>query len=164
MSLNNVKGDPAASNAPQGTTPPMPFARLLVPVDYSATSRAAFSVAMQIAEKHGSEVILFHAAEFSDGDEFLNSLGAPWGRSDATDEVRQGLKEFAETVRPGSGARVGVDATREDDAVRAIVGAVERHGSTLVVLGAHERTHVLRSTAERIAHALSCSVLLVRGS
>lgn len=139
-----------------------PFERLLVPVDFSAGSRAAFRLAMRIADRWGSEVILFHAAGIGSADEFLEHTGVQWGRTDIVDEASDHLRRFAETVVPGSGARVRVDATRDEDPVRAVAAALGRHAASCVVLGTdpRERPRVLRSRAERIARALECPVVL----
>jgi hypothetical protein len=59
------------------------FERELVPIDFTSTSADAFATAMRIAERWGSEVVLFHAAGADDNDEFLNYLGGqPWGTRD----------------------------------------------------------------------------------
>jgi nucleotide-binding universal stress UspA family protein len=157
--------DPTASAdvAPTAATG-SPFERLLVPVDFSSASRAAFALAMHIAQRWGSEVILFHAAGLDGNDEFLDYTGVPWGRGDVIGETSGHLRTFAETVSPGSADRVRIDATRDEDPVRAVVRACKRHAPTLVVLGSHPRDarRLLRSRAERIVRALSCSVFLVR--
>ena len=54
-----------------------PFDRLLVPIDFSSAARAAFALAMRLAERWGSEVVLFHAAEADGNDEFLDHTGVP---------------------------------------------------------------------------------------
>lgn len=154
--------DPAPSLGRE-TAPEQPFERLLVPVDFSLGSHGSkFPVvaAMRIADRQGSEVVLFHAAGFAANETSLSALGPPWGRT--VKELEEHLRQFADLVYPGSGGRVAVDATGEQDPVRAIVHAAERHRTTLAVLGADDRTHLRRSSAERIAHALSCAVLFAR--
>jgi nucleotide-binding universal stress UspA family protein len=142
-----------------------PFDRLLVPLDFSPSSRTALVTAMRIAERHRSEVVLFHADGFDVNEEFLSCLGAPWSRSDILEEVEHHLRDFADMVYPGSASRVGVEAVAHaDDPAKAVAGAAQRHGTTLVVLGGGERTRWRRSNAERIAHALPCAVLFARDS
>jgi nucleotide-binding universal stress UspA family protein len=142
-----------------------PFERLLVPVDFSSAARAAFALAMQIAERWGSEVILFSAAGPDQNDEFLRSTGVPWGQQDVVSETSEHLRRFADQVVPGSGARVHLEATRDENSVRAVTRACERHRPSLVVVGMHphDRRRLLRSRAERIVRALACPVVLVRG-
>jgi nucleotide-binding universal stress UspA family protein len=153
---------PAAGAAATGASP---FDRLLVPVDFSSASRAAFALAMRIAERWGSEVILFNAPGPDQNDEFLRSTGVPWGQQDVVAEASEHLRRFADEVVPGSAARVRLDATRDENAVRAVARACARHEPSLVVLGTHprERRRLLRSRAERIVRALACPVVLVRG-
>jgi nucleotide-binding universal stress UspA family protein len=142
-----------------------PFERLLVPVDFSSASRAALAMAMRIADRWGSEVVIFHAAGFDGNDEFLRYTGIPWGREDVVRETSEHLKRFADEVAPGAGARVRLDATHDENPVRAVVSACTRHSPSLVVLGSHprERRRILRSRAERIMRALACPVVLVQG-
>lgn len=142
-----------------------PFDRLLVPIDFSSAARAAYALAMRLAERWGSEVVLFHAAQADGNDEFLDHTGVPWGRTDVLGEAREHLRRFADTVVPGSGSRVRVEAVRVDGAVGAVLDACARYSPTMVVLGTRprDRRRVFRSPAERIMRALSCPVLVVRG-
>lgn len=142
-----------------------PFDRLLVPIDFSSAARAAFTLAMRLAERWGSEVVLFHAAEADGNDEFLDYTGVPWGRSDVLRETREHLLRFADTVVPGSSSRVRVEAVRADSPVRAVVIACARYSPTMVVLGTRprDRRRVFRSPAERIMRAVSCPVLVIQG-
>lgn len=164
--MSDVREPQPSLAARRGERAPAPamgaFDRLLVPIDFSAASRAAFRLAMRIAERWGSEVILFHAAGLGSADEFLEHTGVRWGRADIVGEARDHLHRFADTVVPGSGERVRVDATRDDDAVRAVVGALRRHGASCVVLGTdpRDRPRVLRSRAERMMRALECPIVL----
>ncbi|HEX8793603.1 MAG TPA: universal stress protein [Polyangiaceae bacterium] len=155
--------EPASQEATATAT--NPFDRLLVPIDFSSASRAAYTLAMRLAERWGSEVVLFHAAEADGNDEFLDHTGVPWGRSDVVGETREHLRRFADTVVPGTSSRVRVEAVRADSTVRAVVGACARYSPTMVVLGTRprDRRRVFRSPAERIMRAVSCPVLVVQG-
>jgi nucleotide-binding universal stress UspA family protein len=141
------------------------FERLLVPVDFSPASRVAFDLAMSMAEVWGSQVVLFNAAGVDGNDEFLDHTGVPWGRGDVLAEACEQLRAFAEAVVPGSAAKVRVDATRDEDPVRAVAQACERHTPSFVVLGTHQRDRRgwRRSRAERMVRELSCPVMLVPG-
>jgi nucleotide-binding universal stress UspA family protein len=142
-----------------------PFARVLVPIDFSSAARAAFKAALQIADRWGSEVILFNAPGEDENDEFMNATGVVWGTDDIIQDAREHLHSFADTVVPGSLARVTIDVDRDDDPVRAVVNACARHAASLVVLGVHPRVRrrLMRSHHERIVHRLTCAVLLVPG-
>jgi nucleotide-binding universal stress UspA family protein len=141
------------------------FERLLVPIDFSSASRAAIALAMGMAECWKSEVVLFHVAGRDANDEFLGHTGVPWGRSDIVGEAFRHLHDFAERVVPGSSQRLVIDAMHDDDPIRAVVNACARHSPSLVVLGTHarDRRRWRRSRAERIARAVACPVVLVRG-
>lgn len=155
--------EPASQEATATAT--NPFDRLLVPIDFSSAARAAYALAMRLAERWGSEVVVFHAAEADGNDEFLDYTGVPWGKSDVLGEVREHLRRFADTVVPGSSSRVRVEAVRADNEVRAVIGACARYSPTMVVLGTRprDRRRVFRSPAERITRAVSCPVLVVQG-
>lgn len=156
---------PSGASTVVGSAPD-PFARLLVPIDFSSAAREALVLAMRIAERWSSEVILFHAAGLDGNDEFLDSTGVPWGRGDVVGDASEHLRRFANTVVPGSGDRVKFDAMREEDAVRAVVGACSRYSPSLIVLGSHPkgRLRFRRSRVERILRAIRCSVVVVRGA
>jgi nucleotide-binding universal stress UspA family protein len=155
----------SSTATPEPVATGAPFDRLLVPVDFTSASRAAFRLAMRIAERWGSEVILFNAAGPDGNDEFMRYTGVPWGKHDVVSETDDHLRRFADEVVPGSAARVRLDAAREDNSVRAVAQACARHNPTLVVLGTHwhDRRRLLRSRAERIVRQLACPVVLVRG-
>jgi nucleotide-binding universal stress UspA family protein len=140
-----------------------PFERVLVPIDFSPKSKAAFLMAMRVVAPWGSEVILFNAPGMDDGDGFLQSMGAPWGKSDLIEQAREHLRSFADTVLPGSGRRVRAEAARDEDLVASIARACERLRPSLLVLGlnARRRERWLRSRAERIVRAVDCPVLTV---
>ncbi len=142
-----------------------PFERLLVPVDFSSAARAAFELAMRMAQRWGSEVVLFHVPRGEENDEFLERTGGAWGRSDVIGQAVEHLQRFAEAVVPGSAQQVVIDAERDDDPVRAVARACARHAPSVVVLGthAHDRPRWRRSRAERIVREISCPVVLVRG-
>jgi len=141
------------------------FERLLVPIDFSSAARAAFTLAIRLADWADSEVWLFHAAGPDENDEFLNHTGVPWGLSDVEGEVRAKLRGFVDALEPASGRRVRFDTVKSEDVVLAVVEACQRHAPSLIVLGVHPhaRRSLRRSVAERIAHAVTCPALLVRG-
>lgn len=160
---------PSATQEPESleatATAPNPFDRMLVPIDFSSGARAAYALAMRIAERWGSEVVLFNAAGADGNDEFLDYTGVPWGRSDVVGEAREHLQRFADTVVPGSSSRVRVEAVRADDIARAVASACARFSPTVVVLGSRprDRRRVFRSPIERIMRAVNCAVLVVPG-
>ena len=157
-----VAHEPA--NAPGVTSSSAVFARLLVPIDFSASARQALALALDIAERYGSEVTLFHASGFDDNDEFLDHTGVPWGRSDVLGEAHGHLIRFADAIAPGSGQRIRVIAVRDEDPMRAILRACESYKPSAVFVGTHlrERRSLRRTRAEKLVRRLACAVILVR--
>jgi nucleotide-binding universal stress UspA family protein len=153
--IGSTAGEPAA----------VPFARILVPVDFSAAARAAYVAALGIADRFGSQVILFNAPGPDNNDEFMNATGVPWGRDDVAEDAREHLRSFADTVVAGSATRVTIDVAQADDPVKAVVAACGRLAPSLVVLGVHPRVRrrLRRTIHERIVHDVDCAVLLVPG-
>jgi nucleotide-binding universal stress UspA family protein len=147
------------------STPEDLFARLLVPVDFSPSSRTALALALSLAERWNSEILLLHASGFDDNDEFLDHTGVPWGRSDVLSEAQDHLIRFADAVQPGSSNRVRVESVRDEDPTRAVVQACARHKPSAVLIATHrhERRTWRRSRAEKLVRALPCAVLLVQG-
>jgi nucleotide-binding universal stress UspA family protein len=141
------------------------FSRLLVPVDFSPSSRAALALALDIAERWGSEVILFYAAGFDANDEFLDHTGVPWGRDDVVGDARDHLMRFADAVVTGGAERVRAEAVRDEDHTRAVTQACERHKPSMVLIGtpAREPRRWRRTRAEKLVRVLGCPVLLIRG-
>lgn len=147
------------------TSSATPFERMLVPVDFSSASREAFALAMRLAQRWGSEVVLFHVAGSDENDQFLDRTGCAWGTSDVLGQAFEHLLRFADAVVPGSAERVVIDAERSDDPVKAVARACARHAPSVIVLGthSHRRNRWRRSRAERIVRTISCPVVLVRG-
>ncbi len=146
------------------TREPGPFARVLVPVDFSISARAAYELAARVTAPWGSEIVLFNSPGLSENDGFLQGTGAPgWQKSDLIAEARQHLRTFAETVAPDSAPRVRVEARRDDDFVKSLVRACEELDASLLVVGSTVATRPRwrRSTAERVARAVRCPVLVV---
>ena len=136
-----------------------------MPIDFSAASRAAFSLAAQMTGPWNSELILFHVPGGAIGSGLLAGNGATWSKSDALTQAREHLQSFAETVVPGSGSRVRVEAREDDteDLVESVAHVCAQLGASLVVMGSseEERPRWGRSSAERVARAVHCPVLVV---
>jgi nucleotide-binding universal stress UspA family protein len=165
MTGQNVPLERPNPTASTDTSAAPPFERMLVPVDFSSASREAFVLAMRLAKRWGSAVVLFNAAGFDDNDDFLDHIGSAWGTSDVVRDAIEHLKDFAETVVPGSAKHVLIDAARDADPVKAVARACARHEPSVVILGMHRHRprRWRRSRAERIVQAVSCPVVVVRG-
>lgn len=144
----------------------IPFRRILVPVDGSATSNHALSVALEMARAADGRVRLVH---FVDPLDFVTGFE---GSSEIFTMLREGaarvLQQVADSVKSAGvpvethlaerpGDRLGVVIAREAKAWNA----------DLVVLGTHGRRGMQRallgSGAEQIIRLAPVPVLVIRG-
>jgi universal stress protein A len=141
----------------------MKRSRILVPLDFSDSSRAALRTAAELA---GPETVLtlLH----------VNPLGGPvmldWSYQIPADELVRltraaddQLRRWAEELGLPA-ARLELEADSGDPAT-VIIAYSER--ADLVVMGTHGRKGLSRlligSVAERVVRGAQCSVLIVRG-
>ena len=145
----------------------MALKRVLVAVDLRGATNEIVKAAVQIAQPHGAEMILFTVVSAGPG---VNPFGeAPDGRTneavlnaDAFDD----LEPFALVVE-----RAGLAVQRDlghGDPRQGIQQAIERHQPDLVVVGTHARTGlarlVLGSVAEFVLRVSPVPVLVVRSA
>jgi universal stress protein A len=144
---------------------PIAIKKILVPTDFSPASKKAFSYALRFAQEIGSELTLLHvlepetpltlarrpaAAAFSE-EELADAEKSSWALRNSA--------QAAGIVRTRSIVRSGV-ATHE------IVEAAKDLDVDLIVIATHGFTgwkhFAIGSTAERVARAAPCPVLVVR--
>ncbi|MCA9556070.1 MAG: universal stress protein [Myxococcales bacterium] len=147
-----------------------PIARILVPVDFSPSSRRVAELAAQLAAALGAEVHLLHAWQ---GPNLDADLEAWWESlrpeertasliSYVTEQEQGPLNELAVAVR-----RVGVKnvTTVLARGKPAAVVLEQAPGFDLVVMGEHGRAGVMgrvsASLAERVARQCPVPILLV---
>jgi len=143
-----------------------PIQKILVPVDFSETSREAVLLAADFSRKLGASVTLAYVHEnltvaFPDGYAFympgqLERLYA------AYDKELEAEKRAAETA-----GALGVQTRRlEGTASRALVDLAKDEQFDLIVMGTHGRTGIqhalLGSVAERVMRQAPCPVLTVK--
>jgi len=138
--------------------------KILVPTDFSSASKRAFSYALRFAEEPGSKIILLHVLE---PETPLTLAGQPAAAAFSeeelsdTEESLRALADSAETtgINTRSIVRTGV-------AAHEIVEAAKDLDVDLVVIATHGFTgwkhFAIGSTAERVARAAPCPVLVVR--
>jgi len=142
--------------------------RMLVPIDFSEPSRAAFEYAAELARRFEAEVHVLHVWE---APTFV-APGSAVGGSSATsisDIVRKGaeraLDEFV-TAAINRGRIVHSSRAEAGHPAHAIVDAAAAGRYDLIVLGTHGRTGLSRaligSVAERVVRHAPCPVLTVR--
>lgn len=141
--------------------------RMLVPIDFSATSDLAFAYALDMAARERSAMHLLHvvdetgfAAAYPDG--FYVSL--PEARDGLIAEANERLRALASQCETR-----GVTVTTEvctGRPARVIAEVAGDRGTDLIVMGTHGRSGfahlVLGSVAERVVRTAPCAVLTVR--
>jgi nucleotide-binding universal stress UspA family protein len=123
-----------------------PVRALLLPTDFSDTSRAAARIARTYAAALAANVHVLHVAE--SGEHATTAVLGPEAE--------------------GFGPRIGVTtAVRFGDPAPAIVEYARTQGIDLIVMGTHGRTGVSRallgSVTERVMRSAPCPVLAVPG-
>jgi nucleotide-binding universal stress UspA family protein len=140
--------------------------RILCPVDFSETARAAMETAIELASKFDSEIVLVHAYPipgytFPDGSAVASSRML----QELADEAVRHLEEWRELAVKGGAKRVTVE-TAVGDPAGEIVRVAQEANVDLVVMGTHGRTGIehalMGSIAERVVRRAKCPVLTVR--
>jgi nucleotide-binding universal stress UspA family protein len=144
------------------------FNQLLVPVDGSAPSEAAVSLALRLAAEQHAAVTFVNVVEV---DKIVASMTPGQGFADpgpAISALREAGTALIAECRKRSEA-AGVTATAEmldGDAVQTIVECVKRHHADLIVIGSHGRGGVQRlllgSVAEGVLRHTRTPILICR--
>jgi nucleotide-binding universal stress UspA family protein len=141
--------------------------RVLVPVDFSACSRAALDHAYLLAEQFGGTldvVNVWRPPRYIGPDE---AFGEPrktlweYARADASKEMEQFLAEFQKRGRVRINSRL-----EQGNPYETILNIANAGNFDIIVMGTHGRTglpHILLgSVAERVVRHSRCPVLTVR--
>jgi nucleotide-binding universal stress UspA family protein len=139
--------------------------KILVPIDFSASSHAALDAATELAEKFRAELYLLHVIpEYP-------AVALPKGVSEASiiEEAKKAAADHFEVSQAGLKSK-GVKATTSievgDDVAGAILDAIERENAGLVVFTTHGLSgwypQVFGSIAEKLVRLSPCPVLLLR--
>ncbi len=143
--------------------------RILVPVDFSPSSRAALEFAGYLADRTGASVDVLHVWEppaYVGADSLGMFPAAPaqplWDRTRG--EVMREMEHFLgrrDPKAPAISARV--EAGEPSD---TILHVAKESGADLIVMGTHGRTGLSRlligSVAEAVLRRSSCPVLTIR--
>jgi nucleotide-binding universal stress UspA family protein len=142
--------------------------RILVPIDFSEPSRAAFDYAVELAKSCGAAVDVLHVWEAPDflppGSAMSATPGLTYAElvRKAADEA---LENFVAEAR-NRGIKVNASEIQMGRPAHAITEAALAGGYDLVVLGTHGRTGFSRaligSVAENVVRHAHCPVLTVR--
>jgi nucleotide-binding universal stress UspA family protein len=140
--------------------------RILCPVDFSETARAAMETAIELAARFDAELLLIHAYPipgytFPDG----SAVASARMLQELADEAARHLDEWRELAVKAGAAKVTVDTAVGDPAGEIVRIAADRKVD-LVVMGTHGRTGIehalMGSIAERVVRRAKCPVLTVR--
>jgi nucleotide-binding universal stress UspA family protein len=138
--------------------------KILVPVDFSAASRAALKYAITFADRLHARLILFHASDvgYAYTPDGYAIYDIPQLQESALEAARKQMGKLTRTTKFGAvkfetAVRIGPPAWK-------ICDAAEEHGADLIITGTHGRTGLQRvlmgSTAEQVVRHAPCSVLV----
>jgi len=156
-------GQPQARVAENRLRPPGELKNILVPTDFSRSSKKALRYAVALARKIGSQITLVHVAKpqpiDSEGypallvcDPRILKASEALGRVWREQHVEPCLLRNT-VVREGTAHREIVEAARELPADLIIIATKGRRGLARVLLG---------STTEKVVRFAPCPVLVVR--
>jgi universal stress protein A len=139
--------------------------KILVPVDFSETSKKAFQYALKFAEQFTCEIILLHVVG-----SVSPMVGAPLAvevfPQPEDDTIAAEAELAALAVRSRNGQNSVTSAVRIGHAPNEITKAAKDLDVDLIIIATHGYTswrHLcIGSTAERVVRTAPCPVLVVR--
>ena len=143
------------------------FKQILVPIDFSAHSTAAFEVAVEIARAFDSKIRLLHCYQIQPGGISPYGIAIPSSYfAEIRNAATQQLAEWQEKHVP---AGVAVDSSTMSEAPsESIIATAKKIGADLIVMGTRGLSgfkHVmLGSVAERTVRLAQCPVMTVHAS
>ena len=145
------------------SAPDLKLKRVLVPVDFSESSRKAVQYAVSFARQFDAEILLLHVVEPMPAPPEVVYLDTGAIYTEVREAAEKHLSEWRQAAAPE--ARVSAK-TRVGIAYHQIIEAADESKADLIVIGTHGRTglaHLLMgSTAERVVREAGCPVLVVR--
>ena len=119
------------------------FTKLLVPIDGSAPSGAAVTLAVEVALDQRAPIVFAHVIELLT-EEYVAWEGAAVLPSESEQPVAGQLLERATSAA----AQAGVEATSavlHGDVIEAVLNLAQERGVDLVVMGSHGRSGIARA-------------------
>lgn len=143
------------------------WSRILHPTDFSRASRAAFRWAIQLARRHGAEVVIMHVVLATSAYE-VELIGLPaFGEAYQAERRRWAERAVAELV--GRARRRGVRARGvviEGAPGREIPRRAASMRADVIVMGTHGWKELRRlffgSTTEAVIQRVACPVLTIK--
>lgn len=140
-----------------------PFMHVLVPTDFSESSRHALDLAAELVEPDGT-ITLLHVIEVPVG--YSGEILLTGFAQDLDEEAATALQAEAARVAQKTSAAVTVRSRIGYPGVQTIAALEDDRGVDLVIMGSHGRTGIKRallgSVAEKVARHAPCSVLVAR--
>ncbi|HTD67470.1 MAG TPA: universal stress protein [Candidatus Limnocylindria bacterium] len=135
--------------------------RILVPVDFSVTSRKALQYAVSFAKQFSAEIILLHVVQ--PPVYFEGVVIAAYDDTTIREASAKRLSEWRNETASGATVKANV---RTGAPYHEIVLTAEETNTDLIIVGTHGRGGLARmligSTAERVVRHAPCPVLVVR--
>jgi nucleotide-binding universal stress UspA family protein len=144
--------------------------KILVPVDFSAPSRAALELAVDVAQKYGASVDVLHVWDVP---AYLSpewTLALPERKGQSIEEqvlalFRKDLAELLQSVPMPDTLRIETKFLRGEPWRKIVATALEGRYD-LIIVGTHARhgfdRMLLGSVAERVVRGAPCPVLVAR--
>jgi nucleotide-binding universal stress UspA family protein len=139
--------------------------KILVPIDFSASSHAALDAATELAEKFHAEVYLLHVIPAFPNVSLPDSITEAAVIEKAKAAASQRF-DVSEAVLKGKGIKVTTAVEVGDDVAGAILETAETQKADLIVITTHGLSgwypQVFGSNAEKIVKLAQCPLLLLR--
>ncbi len=158
-----LEASPQDSTLPPIDLPALRLNRILVPVDFSESSRKAVQSAVAFAKQFDAEIVLLHVLEPAPPQ--IEIMEAALTESSLREEATRELSEWQrEAVSRSKKVRAVVrNGTAAD---QEIVKAAKEDDMDLIIMGNHGRLGLARvfigSTAEKVVRHAPCPVLVIR--
>jgi len=151
---------------PEQAIPTLHVQKILVPIDFSTPCNKAFKYAVGFARQFGSQIVMIHVIEPPAVVcvEPLAVEGMPWTENElvSAEERMQALADAS----PRDGSLHITSGIRRGVPTHEIVKAAEELDVDLIIMATHGvrgwKHFGLGSTADRVARAATCPVLVVR--
>ena len=144
----------------------MTFRRILVATDFAESAERALACAVQLARRHGAELVLVHV--------YMDLPAYPEitaGQVEAIYEEQRAWIESALERRARAARGEGLLARavlRTGRAAAMIAETAKEEGADLLVVGTHGRSGldrlILGSVAEHVVRLASCPVLVIKSA
>jgi len=140
--------------------------RILVPIDFSETTRGVLEAAVLQAKAHGADIILLHV-EAPEPDFVGYKGGPPSVRKSVSKEIHQDFHtlESVESRLKKQGLRVKA-MMLQGSTVEKIIAEARRAKADLIIIGTHSRSAIYRlfrgCISEAILRRSPCPILLVK--